>query len=207
MWLTEPLDSLLSSRAKVRLLRVLAQARVPLTGREISRRARLGAGTGSRLLRELAAAGVVEELDQGSAHTYSLNSDAPLVPRLRELFEAESERLRAAVRELHRALPDLISVVLFGSEARGEAQAASDTDLLLVVERAPRNEVRVNEACLALAEKYALSLSWHVVDPPTLKKWDRTGNDLWANLLSEGVLLWGGSLERLRESWQTGKAA
>jgi predicted nucleotidyltransferase len=207
MWLADPLDEILSSRAKVRLLRVLASSRVPLNGREIARRAGVGAGTGSRLLRELAASGAVTELDQGSAHTYSLQLEVPFVATLRRLFEEEEARRRAVIRELAAEVPGLLAVLLFGSQARGEAQPGSDTDLLLVFRTAPPSEARLDEVCLGIATRHGLSLSWHVADLRTLEEWDRTGNDLWTSILREGVALLGRPPERLCELWRTGRAA
>jgi len=200
MWLTTPLDDVLSSRAKVALLRVLCVAAGPLSGREVARRARVEPGHASRLLRELVASGVLLSRDLGRVRSYELAAaDAPLTRQLRRLFAAEAERLRRVLQRLAADTPDLLSVVLFGSEARGEAAPGSDTDLLIVVGKRTRAlENRVRDTCLRLAEEQQLALSWHLADLAELRRWERNGNPLWQSVLAEGVVLRGESLERLR---------
>lgn len=59
MWLRNPLDDVLSSRAKVSILRVLCHVNAPLNGRGIARRAGIWSGPGSMALGELTAAGII----------------------------------------------------------------------------------------------------------------------------------------------------
>jgi len=49
--------------------------------------------------------------------------------------------------------PDLVSVVVFGSHARGEAKPESDIDVLVVVRGLPRKRFERYEGMRALAEK------------------------------------------------------
>ena len=128
MWLRDPLDDILSSRAKVAVLRVVCCAAMPLNGREIARRAGLSSGHASRVLGELTASGVLLARDQGRVLTYELAlAHGPLVARIKSLFEDEAARQEAALDELEVAVPGLVSIVLFGSEARGDARPGSDT--------------------------------------------------------------------------------
>jgi predicted nucleotidyltransferase len=209
MWLLNALEDVLSSQGKVALLRVLAHSTVPLNGREIARRAQRDPGYTSRTLRELAASGVVVQRDQGRVKTYELaDPGLELVGQLRELFTAEERRYAEVVSALSDSLPGVLAVILFGSEARGEAQPGSDTDLLVVVERKTSAlESRLRTACLQIAEQHGLALSWHVADLKDLRRWDKTGHELWRSILRDGVKLSGQSLETLRREWLHGKAS
>jgi predicted nucleotidyltransferase len=206
VWLRHPLDDILSSRAKVALLRVLMRAPGPLNGREVARRAGVNAGHASRQLRELALSGVVRARDQGRVITYEIGADASgVVASLRALFAAEGARYRDAIADLARRLPEAVSLVLFGSEARLDAAPGSDTDLLVIVpEHTPAAEARVREACLAVADNYSLALSWVVMDLAELREAAETGSELWGNVRREGARLHGRSLEALEREWQRG---
>lgn len=199
MWLEDPLDDVLSSRSKVAALRVVCNVEVPLAGREIARRARLGSGHASRILRDLTASGLLLSRDQGRVNTYELaDPQSQITRRLKELFAAEAERRHRVLEGLSRELPGVVSLILFGSEARGDAKPGSDADLLIVVERkTARQERQISDTCLRLATEHRLDLSWLVTDPKELRGWAAEGNDFWRNVQSEGVTLAGRPLERL----------
>jgi predicted nucleotidyltransferase/DNA-binding transcriptional ArsR family regulator len=207
VWLRNPLDDILSSRAKVALLRVLMRTPSPLNGREIARRAGIDPGHASRQLRDLALSGVLRSRDQGRVVTYEISEDASgLVARLRDLFDAEAVRYRDSIQGLSEQIPEAASIVVFGSEARLEAKSGSDTDLLIVVpEHAADVERRAREACLAVAAKYSLAFSWTVMSVDELREMEETGNEFWNNVLRDGIRLHGKTLEALQRSWQDGK--
>lgn len=209
MWLRRPLDDILSSRAKIAVLRAVCGSGVPLSGREIARRAHIDPGHASRVLRELTASGVLLSRDMGGVCAYELDHlDSPLTQRVRDLFAGERERYSEAIDELKTPGPGVLSVVLFGSEARGEAKPGSDTDLLIVVERKTEQvEAMVSEACLRIAERHVLALSWHIADLADLQRWEKTSNPFWRAVLTEGVRLTGQSLGGLQRQWQGGKSA
>ncbi|MFW5867815.1 MAG: nucleotidyltransferase domain-containing protein, partial [Armatimonadota bacterium] len=166
-------------------------------------------GYTSRVLSELVASGVVAKRDQGRVNTYRITEEgSELIDRLVELFAAERERSESAIGELRRALPEALSVILYGSEARGEAEAGSDTDILIVFEeRSADLDDMVADACLELAERYSLSLSWHIADLDRIHDWEDTDSDFWRNVQRDGVTLAGESIERLKNRWLTGRAS
>jgi predicted nucleotidyltransferase len=207
MWLRRPLDDILSSPAKVAVLRAVLRVSAPLSGREIARRSGVGYSPAYNALQALVASGVLSRQDHGKVTTYTVRDPAaPLVAGLRDLFDREEQRSHAAVAELAQRLPDAQTIVLFGSEARGDARPGSDTDLLIVVARADTTtSARVQEACLELAEQYALALSWQVVDLDQLREWEATGDQFWHGVLADGIWLHGDSLEAIRLKWRLGK--
>jgi predicted nucleotidyltransferase len=199
VWLDDPLDDILSSRGKVAVLRVICGVAVPLAGREIARRASLGSGHTSRILRDLTASGLLLCRDQGRANTYEFaDPESSITRRLRELFAAEIERRHAVVEGVSKEVPGIVSLILFGSEARGEAKPGSDTDLLIVVERkTERLEGHIGEVCTRLSSEHQLDLTWLVADLKQLREWHAEGSEFWGNVRAEGVALMGRPVERL----------
>jgi len=199
VWLNRPLDDILSSRSKVAVLRVLSDTSAPLNGREIARRAGVVPGHMYRVLRDLVSSGVVLSRDQGRAITYELtNPRSAVTRRLRELFAVEARRRREVVGGLLKAVPEIRSIILFGSEARGDASSGSDTDFLIVMDRkTKRLDERVSNACMQLAAEHQLSLSWLVTDLKELQEWQTVDDDFLQNVKAEGVTLAGRPLERL----------
>lgn len=195
MHLLRPLDDILSSQAKVSVLRVLAHSPVGLTGREVARRAGVGSGHISRLLRELSAADIVIEQHAGRSCLYSYDDRSALSRQLRQLFAQEERRLRDVIRELARDLPGAQSIMVFGSEARGAPTAASDTDVLVIVDQATSAlKSTIRRRSLALAEAHQLHLSCLTVDLAQVRQWQRQNHPFWANVVREGRLLWGRDL-------------
>jgi predicted nucleotidyltransferase len=115
------------------VLEVLARITRPLSGREVHRLARRGSPNGIRLaLARLAEQGVVNAEQRSTAVYYTANRDHlawPAVETLTSVRRTLLERLRA---ELKSWQPAAIHASLFGSAARGDGDAASDIDLLLV---------------------------------------------------------------------------
>lgn len=206
MWLRDPLNDLLSSRAKVSILRVLSEVNAPLNGREIARRAGVWSSAASKALGELTASGVLDCRDHGRAKTYELDrTNVRLVAHLRQLFVLEAERFRQFVADMVAGVPKALSLVLFGSEARGEANPRSDTDILIIVARKTAAlESRVLDLCVEVAHRHGLDLAWHVADFADLRDWDTTDNPFWRNVRREGVVLSGMSMEALERRWQRG---
>ncbi len=196
MWLRNPVDEVLSSRAKTSALRVVCQSPIPLTGREIGRRASIPQASAARALAELARSGIVVETIQGRAKTYELiDTQAPVVREIRGLFGAEVTRLDEVLGRLAYDVTGLVSIVLFGSQARGDATAGSDADMLFIVERRSEEiEQRIQENGARVAGRYAVWVSPQSADLQEIAQWDHDGLVFWRNVRQEGVVLWG-------ESW------
>jgi len=112
---------------------VLSATTRPLTGREVARLAPEGSQPGiSKALGRLANEGLVDRQEAGNALLYQLNRDhlaAPAATMLADLRNALIERLR---KELASWELQPLHASIFGSAARGDADAGSDIDLLVV---------------------------------------------------------------------------
>jgi hypothetical protein len=89
---TYPLDDALGTRSRVRLLRVLAEARPDdnVTGRAVARRARVSHPQAARTQRELANVGLVTERRFGTHALFEFNRRHVLARPVEALFEAEA---------------------------------------------------------------------------------------------------------------------
>lgn len=116
----------------VAILRYLWRTGGAHTGRAIGRAVDLSHHVVHRALQPISAQGVVDVERQGRSIVYRLNKEHWLVREgLAPLFAAEAGVHAAIGTAVCRAarLP-VRSVILFGSEARGEPRADSDVDLV-----------------------------------------------------------------------------
>lgn len=115
------------------VLRVLAGSTGAFSARQVARLVRTGSRpTVLRSLTRLAGLGVLDVEVVGRSHMYRLNRDhlaAPALEQLVSLRDRMVETFRTAVSELR---PEPLAAGLFGSAARGDGDADSDIDLLLV---------------------------------------------------------------------------
>jgi DNA-binding transcriptional ArsR family regulator len=133
MDVSRPHTAVMGGALEGEVLSVLAGTTRPLTGRQIARLASHGSDRGLRLaLNRLAEQGLVDTVEAPPAVLYSLNRDhiaAPIAIQLADLRSELFRRLRTAIGEW-RVPPVHASV--FGSTARGDGDASSDIDLLVV---------------------------------------------------------------------------
>ena len=112
---------------------VLAGTPAPLTGRQISRLARRGTSPSvSAALDRLVEQGLVNRQEAGRAYLHTLNRDHIAAPVVESLAGLRSELLRR-LRDTFagwRVAP--LHASMFGSAARGDGDASSDIDLLVI---------------------------------------------------------------------------
>jgi predicted nucleotidyltransferase len=115
------------------VLQVLAGTTRPLTGREVHRLTGTGSPNGVRLvLARLTEQGLVHAEERAKAVFYVANREHlawPAVEILTRLRHTLVERLRT---EFDAWRPRPIHASLFGSAARGDGDASSDIDVLLI---------------------------------------------------------------------------
>lgn len=102
--------------------------------RELARLTDTTAGTLHKELAKLADAGLLTKQNQGNQVRYRANRDCPVFSELASLFRKTSGLvgvLSDALSSLH-PLPTL--ALVFGSMARGEENAGSDVDLLIITD-------------------------------------------------------------------------
>ena len=133
-----PLNDILSTPTKVRIIRVLALDQTPKSKGLIASLAEANASGVSRSIDDLIECGVVESIGSGSRRLYCLNSQHQMAPALLQLFEAEQagwrflfDRLKSAANTLR---PPPLAVWIQGSfvtklDKLGEVLTVSVFDL------------------------------------------------------------------------------
>lgn len=165
-----PLDDILSSKLKVRILRLLFLTRGLYTGREVARLAGYSPTHTIAALKELERIGAVNRRHAGNADLYSLNERSALVSGvLSPIFTWEQDIFdQLANLYLKELGDDLLAVEIFGSVARGEEREQSDVDLLIVI-RDSADKAEVEEK-VAQASVEAASIFGNHFSPITVTK-------------------------------------
>lgn len=133
MDLSKPISSVIPS-AHGAVLGVLARTQRPLTGRTVAELTggQVGRTRANEVLAELTRAGVVRCEEHPPAKLYVLNRShvaAEAVVALAQLRDRLLDRMRARLEEWS---PPPLGAWLFGSFARGEGDARSDIDVLVI---------------------------------------------------------------------------
>ncbi len=196
-----PLDSVLGSRGRVKCLRRLVLYGVERTALALARDIGLSHRATTMALEALVEAGLVRVKRAGRARLYEANlkrsvNSGILLPAFRkekDLVVGIVEEMKAAVKRAP------LSVVLFGSRARGESTRGSDLDLLVVVNPLHKNRFARTAGTVAesIRDKHGISADILIETPRTLSTMKRKRAPLWNALLKEGETIYGPSLKEI----------
>ena len=195
------LEDIFGTRARLTLLRRLSRESQPLTARQLGELTGLNHRTVVEALDPLTHIGAVEKRHAGPSYLYSLARENLIAQRIiLPALEAESG-LPAALREEIVALfaPPAISVVLFGSLARGQEKRGSDVDVLVVMadgEGCAEIEERGLEAGHSFFKRFGRPMSVHCVTLPDART---GGGSFISQAASDGETLFGKPLSELRD--------
>lgn len=200
--LLDPLDQILGTRSKVRLLRALAPLDRPVSGREAARLARLSRQA-IGALDELVSAGIVNRQETAGQHLYTFARANRLAPAILQLFAEEGARTKELFQRLACLVDESGSVLgaaFFGSAARGEAGPGSDLDLLVIVaDFESRSSVydRLVDASPALRSEFGVELSPVVLEIEQIRRQHAEGDPFIAEVLRDGRRICGQPIEEL----------
>lgn len=110
--------------------------------RELARLTGTTPGTLHKELTRLATSGLLLREQQGNQVRYRANLDHPVFPELAGLFRKTTGAVSVLADALHTLSPEPQLALIFGSVARGEENARSDVDLLLVGDNAFGDTIR-----------------------------------------------------------------
>lgn len=114
-----------------------------LHGREVARRTGLPAGTITRELTRLAAAGLLKRERRGNQQVYSADTQGAIFAELASILRKTSGLGDVLIQALAPIAPQLRVAFVFGSIARGGESAGSDIDLLLIGDASFREAVEL----------------------------------------------------------------
>ena len=115
-----------------RVLGVLSRTHAELSMRQVAGLAAVSQTQASQVLGRLIELGIVERRDVGRSALVRMdrtNAAGQLVERLADLRHLVLDKMRAAASGIH---PTPVSLVVFGSFARGQSAVTSDVDVLSV---------------------------------------------------------------------------
>ncbi|HUP71229.1 MAG TPA: helix-turn-helix domain-containing protein [Acidimicrobiales bacterium] len=186
-----------------RILAVLAETTAELNLRTIARLSGASPAQASRVLPELVALGLVERREAPPSALFLLIEDNVAGRLVRALSRSRDKVLGELGALAGQMDPTPVSAIVFGSLARGEGDALSDVDLVLV---RPAGVDEDDELWASSAEGWRTSARRLTGNPVQVIEIDETEivrrlrrpNALWANVLREGVVVHGLSLESIR---------
>jgi len=193
---TQTAEELLGSRSRIAVLRVLRGVSVPLNASQISARTGLSRPAVATVLDNLAAAGIVQASSAGRANVHVLVRDNVYVERIIEpVFSGEEAIADELVKHLRARFQELaVSVILFGSYARGDQDLSSDVDVVLVAADSHTKGLLESAAYNLMGEFYArfgAHLSPLVYDREEAADLEARAPDLFASLQEDGLTICG----------------
>lgn len=205
------LDSLLGTTTKVRVLRALMHLDAPASGNETQRLARVrSAASMWTALDELSELGILRREQTRGSHLYRINREHDLFPPLTALFEAEAGRVSRLREWLRQTMAEagqvdaVRSVILYGSNVRGEASARSDVDLLVITtteEEVPAAREALLARAPSLERQTGLRVSPYILARKRVEERYREGDPLMMSIAEDGRVLLGDPLQEVTDAW------
>jgi predicted nucleotidyltransferase len=189
-----------------RILAVLAEASVPLSVRTVARLAGVSVAQASRVLPGLAQLGIADRTDVPPSTLYRLIPEHVASRAVLELARSRQTVVDEMTQMAERIEPAPASVIVFGSFARGESDAGSDIDVLVI----RPDGVDQDDAAWSLAieewSNAARRLTGNEVSVMEMSEGEAAAGvsskrPLWHDVLRDGVVLVGvkaQEIERLR---------
>lgn len=195
--LTKVIDEVLEPSIRLRVARLLAQLpEKEFTGREIAGTLGVSHSNVQRAMRVLVDDGFAFRRRLGRADIFRVNKEHFLFRTLRELSALERNLPERILEELRSQYdPVALSVVVFGSYARGTADRESDFDVLVATAKPEQAEKRTPAIVARFSRKYRLPLSVKIVRTSDLKK--KRLPPFIREALREGVLVSGLPLRKI----------
>ena len=195
-YLRKPLEKLFQTPGHVSVLRVLFPLKEGISGREISRRAKMNDRNCRLVLQRLEVIGVVSYQGSGKVRLYSVNREHYMANKfLSPLFESERGMINAIVETIKIELNGAsVWAALFGSAARTTDTVESDLHLIVLVKGEQARESaahRTDKLQAKLQRKFGITLSPIIM---TLREWrsgDRSFMDTKKEILSDHITIAG----------------
>jgi len=190
-----PVESLVPG-VQGRILSVLASTDAELTMRTVASLAGASQNRTSELLSNLAALGVVERREAGSASMVRLSTTNLVGRWVRELASI-TDAVLVEMRHLASEItPQPQCLAVFGSFVRRVATGESDIDVVAVVDEQAGQSRELSESlagwCDRVAQLTGNTVSLLTVEDSQLVEWIGQGQPVWVKIVEEGEVLTGG---------------
>lgn len=205
MRIHEPLDKILNSEIKVKVLRFLCKTDAEWSGRQIAKEIGASPGACHKALWQLNNEKALLLRSVGRSHLYRLNKEGFVISELlKPLYERENgipdEIDTAIVENISTPLINsILSIVLFGSVEKGEERPTSDIDLLILVKtpedkRVEEDFTRINEKIM---DRFGNTVSAYIQTIDEFRSKHKKGLAVIKNILKSHRLLFGKPLREL----------
>lgn len=197
------LERILADPVKIRTYRILARHPGGLTGRGVGAMIQTSPFKINQVLRELVEEEILEMSVVGRAHLYRFHRGHILVDDLIQYVLNFEDRLFMDLGKKIASLlkPKPLSVILYGSVARGDEKAASDLDLYLIYPDEIENAGSGSETVRLLSEKvagtYGNNISLRRARVSDFQRLSRERDPLTRKIVKEGKILAGLSMTEL----------
>jgi predicted nucleotidyltransferase len=188
--------------AQGRLLAVLVKITAPLTLRRLASLADVSPAQASRVMPRLVELGIVDRYEVPPASQFVLARGNVAAQLLLKLADASSIALRQIGEAASLLSPEPVSVIVFGSFARGEADAESDIDLAVVrADDVDDDDERWADSIDAWRRK-VVALTGNDVEIVEVTASEAARkvhgrSELWRNIARDGVIVYGKALDEL----------
>jgi len=189
--------------AQGRVLAVLAESTGYLNLRTVALLAGTSPAQASRILPELVRSGLVERREAPPSVLFRLVDDNLGSRVVRALSRSRETVLAELGSQAETLDPSPVSVIVFGSFARGEAEADSDLDVLFVQPKGMNDDDYRWAAAVEGWRQFARRLTGNRVEvvetsESSVGRFLRSHKTLWADIVRDGVVVYGKSLEGLQ---------
>jgi predicted nucleotidyltransferase len=189
--------------AQGRLLAVLASTTAELSIRTLARLADVSPAQASRLLPDLEQQGFVQRREVPPAVLFRLTPDHVVARMLRRVANARAVAIAETGELAQRIRPHPVSVILFGSFARGTADAASDIDIAIVRPDTIDEDLEEWASSVESFRSSVESLSGNTVDLLEVTESRAADSlaaktELWHSLATDGIVVFGTDVASLR---------
>lgn len=201
------IETLLGSRSKLAVLRVLQGVAIPLNASQLAGRTGLSWTAVSTVLDELAEMGVINSSSAGRANIHSLNRESIYVTDLIDpLFAAEERIPDEMLADLSSTFESqALAMVVFGSYARGEQASGSDVDAAIVAAD-PKAKDLVEETVdgyqTHFLSRYGAPLSAIVYDAVEAAALSEAAPSFAAQLVADALVVFGPHPREWSDLWQ-----
>jgi predicted nucleotidyltransferase len=185
------------------VLVTLARLNSPVSGRRVHQLCGMGSEAGVRnVLNRLTHQGLVHASEAGSAVLYALNRDHLAWPAVEALAGIRGELLARLRGEFGTWAPRARAAALFGSAARGDGNADSDIDILLIRQRRTNPDTEAWKAQTTKLRENVTAWTGNLcqlydIGSDDLETHIRAGEPILAEWRRDAITLAGADLRRL----------
>lgn len=185
-----------------RILAVLAETTAELNLRTIARLASVSNAQASRVLPKLVDLGIVDRREAPPSALFSYVEENVAARAITALSSVRRTVLNDLSRTARELKPKPVSIVVFGSFARGDADSASDLDLLLVRHSQIPEDDEAWRATTEQFREFADRLTGNRVemvetDTVLVRSSLQSRKAFWRNIRRDGIVVFGESLDGL----------